>query len=102
MSGFFEYCLFGLMCACVIREVCGPVSASTRIGLQITSPLEEHHAWLEHIGTARQQNTLGPLRLEMRAGSPCVVGMGHCQPVESVEHGITTIKSLKDQIAALF
>ena len=102
LGSLFEYLMFGLMCACVVREVFHPLATSCPVKIEIINPLHEHKVWLEHISTARQQDILGPLRLEHRGGSLCVVGMGRCQIVQSVEEGVQVISMLKDQIAAVF
>ncbi len=102
MYGVYEYCLFLLICACVVREFLWPVNITEIWQYELISPLDEHLAWLEHISDARQQDLLGPLRLEQRGPELCVVGLGECRPVPSVEQGVALIDKLKSQIASLF
>lgn len=103
LDAVYEYALFTLVCVCVLREAFSPLEQAASLWyLQLTTPTNEHDAWLEHISRARQQDLLGPLRLEERSGTLCAVGMGECLPVQSIEEGTELIQAIKDGISGLF
>lgn len=102
MDIIYEYSLFALVCTCILREALWPSRLILPMRVAILNPVAEHRAWLEHIDRARREHILGPLRLDTREGNLCVVGMGECRPVATVEQGLELINTLKSRIADLF
>lgn len=98
---FIEYGLFAIIALCLLQEILRPVSASDAFRVELAHPLAAHHTWLEHLCSAREERTLGPLRLEHRRGL-CVVGMGQCWYVLSAVEGFALISRMKEQIASIF
>jgi hypothetical protein len=101
LGAFYEYALFLLVCLCVGREI---LRNSAPPGWQTEASylLKGHMAWLHYVNEARQHGTLGPLRMENRAGRLCVVGLGQCRPVRNPDEGTRLIAELQGQIGGLF
>lgn len=97
MSAVFEYSLLILVGTCVFREAFLACAETATWQIDFTNLMRGHEAWLEHLRTAREQGLLGSPRLEERNGQLCVVGLGRCQPVQSVAEGMKLIDTIATQ-----
>ncbi len=102
MSIVLEYVVFLLVCMALLRELL-PMAAEEPIWqIDYVDFARGHTAWLEHISRARQQGLLGSPRLEKRDNQLCVVGLGRCEPVRSVEEGNRLLSAIEDDVAQMF
>lgn len=102
MNNLYEYSLALLVCCCLMRETIYPCIASVVSRYTLEPFACGHRLWTEHLQRSYRQGWLGQPRIDHRSGRLCVVGLGQCRFVSSIEEGIQTIRSLENQIAGLF
>jgi hypothetical protein len=98
VSFVYEYTLCLLVIISITRELMGPPARLSWVIENQEQIRRGHRAWLEHIQTARSEGVLGPLRLEYRPDGLCVVGLGQCRHVHTIEEGVQQISMLQAHI----